>query len=141
MAENVFERIREAAPSAFEGEPVLFAYLFGSQVTGKTHPRSDVDVAVYLEPAVPKDRYLDYRLRLPDRLRGARVGNIEVIVLNETSLPLRGSVVRERKVIYSRDEKARVRFESRTIDDFLDFDIHAKPLAEELLRATAERRR
>src|SRR5919106_662417 len=50
---GVFRRLREAASQAFEGEPVIFAYLFGSQATGKTHARSDVDVAVYVEDSVP----------------------------------------------------------------------------------------
>jgi uncharacterized protein YutE (UPF0331/DUF86 family) len=54
--------LREVAARAFAGEPVVFGYLFGSEATGKTHPRSDVDVAVYLEASVPRDRYLDYRL-------------------------------------------------------------------------------
>src|SRR5918996_6061684 len=141
MAEDVFRRLREAASRALEGEPVVFAYLFGSQAKGKTHPRSDVDVAVYVEDSGPQDRYLDLRLKLPAGLERARVGNVEVLVLNEAPLPLKGRVVRERKILYSRDEAARVRFETRTLDDFLDFEIHARPLAQALLRATAEGRR
>ena len=82
---------------------MIFAYLFGSQAKGKTHPRSDVEVAVYVEDSVPQDRYLDLRLKLPAGLERARVGNVEVLVLNEAPLPLKGRVVRERKILYSRD--------------------------------------
>jgi predicted nucleotidyltransferase len=57
---------------------VIFAYLFGSQAKGKTHPRSDVEVAVYVEDSVPQDRYLDLQLKLPARLERAHVGNVEV---------------------------------------------------------------
>lgn len=141
MAEEILRRLREAAPLAFQGEPVVFAYLFGSQATGKTHPRSDVDVAVYLDGSVPADRYFDLRLTLPRALEDAHVGNIEVLVLNEVSLPLKGRVVQDGKLLYSRDEPARVRFEARTLDDFLDFEIHARPLNEALLRAIADGRR
>jgi uncharacterized protein YutE (UPF0331/DUF86 family)/predicted nucleotidyltransferase len=140
MAEDVFRRLREAAARAFEGEPVAFAYLFGSQATGKTHPRSDVDVAVYVEESVPKDRYLDLQLKLPRALENAHAGSVEVLVVNEMSLPLKGRVVRGGKLLYSRDEPARVRFESRTLDDFLDFEIHARPLNQALLRGIAEGR-
>jgi predicted nucleotidyltransferase len=137
MAEDVFRRLQEVAARAFEGEPVVFAYLFGSQATGKTHPRSDVDVAVYLEASVPRDRYLDYRLKLPAGLEKARVGNVEVIVLNNVPLRLRGRVLREGKLLYSRDEPARVRYVSKTLREFFDFEIHSRPLDEKFLRDIA----
>jgi len=44
-------------------------------------------------------------------------------------------------VLFSRDEPFRVRFESRVLREFLDFQIHAAPMDLELLRATAEGRR
>lgn len=54
------ERLR----CAFEGrEEIIFAYVFGSTARGRTHTRSDVDVAVYVEPAA-----------LEERVRGGRFG-------------------------------------------------------------------
>jgi hypothetical protein len=69
------------------------------------------------------------------------VGDIEVAILNELPLSVRGQAVRDGAVIYSRDEPARIRYESRTLRAFFDFEIHAQPLARELLRAIAEGRR
>lgn len=139
MNEEVIGRLREAAPRAFEGEPVVFAYLFGSQATGATHPRSDVDVAVYVEDAVASDRYLDLRLAIPGRLASAaRVGEVDVLVLNESPLPVRGRAVRDGVVIYSRDEAGRVRYEGRTLKEFFDFQIHSRPLAQAILRSLAQ---
>lgn len=140
--DDVAGRLRGAAPRAFEGEPVVFAYLFGSRAAGRTHPRSDVDVAVYLEPAVPPTESFQLRLRLPNLLLAlSRVGDIEVVILNELPLPVRGRVVREGIVIYSRDEPARVRYEGRTLKEFFDFEIHSKPLDEQFLRDVAAGRR
>lgn len=143
MDERRLERLRAAAAEVFPGTPVLFAYLFGSEATGRTHPRSDVDVAVYLDETAAPERYLDLSLRLAGGLESASgVGNVEaLLILNEAPLPLRGRVVGEGIVIYSRDEPARVRYESLTMRMFLDFEIHAGPLDEKVLRDMAEGRR
>jgi uncharacterized protein len=139
---EIVAALREAAPAAFDGQPVLFAYLFGSHATGRAHERSDIDVAIFLDSTVAPDGYFEEKLRLPDRLgHASRMGNVEVLILNGAPLRLAGNVLRDRVVIYSRDEPARVRYESRTLDDFLDFDVHARRLDQELLRAIAEGRR
>jgi uncharacterized protein len=129
--------LRTAGRTVFDASPVTFAYLFGSAATGRTHPRSDVDVAVHL-PEAEVPRALELSLDLAGRLADATgLPNVEVLVLNGTPLPLRGRVVRDRIVVYSRDEEARVSFETRTLDDFLDFDIHARRLDRALLERMA----
>lgn len=139
---DVVERLREAARRELADAPVVLAYLFGSAATGRSRPGSDVDVAVLLDPSVPAERYLDLSLEIARRLSTASgVGNMEVVVLNDAPLPLRGRAVRERVVLHSRDEPFRVRFEGKVLKEFLDFQIHAEPLDRELLRATAEGRR
>ncbi|HEX6207982.1 MAG TPA: nucleotidyltransferase domain-containing protein [Actinomycetota bacterium] len=138
---SVVEHLREAAPGVLEDEPVVFAYLFGSQATGQAHPRSDVDVAVMLDETVPEDERLETSLRLARRLSEASgLGRIEVVLLNDAPLPLVGRAISTRQVIYSKDEPARVEFESRRHREFLDFQIHAEPLARALLRRAAGER-
>jgi uncharacterized protein len=142
MDEQALERLRDAASSVLESRPVAFAYLFGSAATGKEHAASDVDVAVRLEDSVPQERYLGLRLELAGELvEASGIGGIEVLVLNEAPLPLRGRAVRERIGLYSRDERARVRFESLTMREFMDFEIHAGPMDEGFLRDIAAGRR
>lgn len=59
----------------------------------------------------------------------------------DTPPPLVGRVLQRRVVIYSRDEPARVRFESRRLRGFLDFQIRAEPLDRAVLeRADADLR-
>ena len=121
---------------------MIFAYLFGSQATGRAHRLSDVDIAVYLDDSISPESYLDRRLSLAEALSTrARAGDVEVVVLNDAPLPLAGRIVRDRTVLYSRDEPARVRYESLTLRMFFDFEIHARPLALERLRSIAEGRR
>lgn len=136
---EVLQRLRDRAAEVFDGAPVLFAYLYGSQATGRTHPRSDVDVAVYLDESTVPERRLDLSLRLAGDLeRVCRVTPVEaLLVLNEARIELAGRVLGERVVIYSRDEPTRVRYESLTLRMFHDFEQHARPLRRARLAAIA----
>lgn len=139
---NEIETLKRRAPRAFEGEPVAFAYLFGSRARGAASVDSDVDVAVYLEAGASPKEHVSISLRLAGRLADATgLPRIEVLPLNDAPLTLAGRVLRERVVIYSRDEPARVRYESLVFREFLDFEFHARDLDRELLRRTAEGRR
>lgn len=139
----VLAALRRGAPDAFEGEGVQFAYLFGSQATGRARPDSDIDVAVHLDLRSPASASLDTSLRLARKLESAAgMGPIEaLVVLNEAPLRLTGRVLRDRLIVYSADEPARVRYESETLRRFLDFNLHAEPLARQRLAAIAGHRR
>ena len=130
--------VRGASAAAFEDTPVAFAYLFGSHATGRARDDSDVDVAVYLQPDDPSER-LSQTLDLGGRIAAASgLPRVEVVVMNGAPLPLLGSILRERIVVYSRDEPARVTFESEMRSVTMDFEIHARRLDRELLARTAD---
>lgn len=119
----------------------MFAYLFGSTARGLDRPDSDIDIAVYLDPELSHET-LEISLNLSQQLSTALgLRPVEVTTLNDAPLPLRGRAVSERQTIYSRDEPLRVRFESETMRQFLDFQFHAKAMDEQFLRDTAEGRR
>ena len=129
MDSLLFERLRDAAAQVFEGSAVIFAYLFGSARTGRTHPTSDLDIGVYVEPTVASDSFLALSLQLAQRFSDASgVGDTDILILNQAPLPILGRVIRERVVLYSRNEPTRIRFESRTLREFFDFDFHARQL-------------
>lgn len=139
---DIHARLRDVAPDVFDDAPVLFAYLYGSHATGRARPGSDVDVAVFVDDDLPAADRFDLSLQLPGRLEErARVGPIEaLLVLNDARITLAGRVLEDRKVIYSRDEPARIRFESRTFRQYHDFEVHAAPMRRARLRAIAEGR-
>lgn len=142
MDSGLSERLRDVAADAFATLPVRFAYLFGSQVAGRPRPDSDVDVAVLADDAVPEDAYDRLALRCADALTVAsQVPRIEVTVLNRAPLRFVGRVLRQRVVLFSRDEPARVAYESLMGRMADDVEIWAAPLDRELLAAIAEGRR
>lgn len=142
ISEELVARLKRAAPRAFADTPVRFAYLFGSRAGGRPRPDSDVDVAVYLGGEGDPADELGVRLHLARRLaEESGEPDIDLVVLDDAPLPLVGRVLQRRIVIYSRDEPARVRYESLQLRQFLDFQIKAEPLDRLLLAAIAAGRR
>jgi uncharacterized protein len=142
VSDDVRDRLRRAAGRAFASQPVRYAYLFGSHATGTARPDSDVDVAVALDPDAPAERRVELSLALARELAAASgLGGVEVVVLDQAPLPLKGRVVHEGVAIYSVDEPARVEFESRTFREYGDYEISFRGLHQELLRHIAAGRR
>ncbi len=132
--------MRSAAPLAFADLPVRFAYLYGSRAAGRPRPDSDVDVGVLCEDTVTEPERV--ASRCADALRAAAdVGGIEVTVLNGAPIRFLGRVLRQRIVLYSRDEPGRVAFESRVGRMADDVEIWAGPTDHELIAAIADGRR
>ena len=134
---NSIEQIlRAEASSIFEGTPVLFAYLYGSYVKGLSHPFSDLDVGIFVEGinikaclelelslALQIDEILDYAVKT------------EVRSLNHLPLVVKGRIMGEAELIYSRDEDKRIEFETQVRKAYFDF----LPVIRQHQRACRER--
>jgi predicted nucleotidyltransferase len=137
---NLVDALRSAAEAELPAMPVVFAYLYGSRAQGGGRPDSDVDVGVLLDPGVTAPESLASRAADALTTR-SRVGGIEVTVLNDAPIRFLGRVLRSRVVLYSRDEPARVEFESRIGRMADDVEVWAAETDRELLTAIAEGRR
>ncbi|GAA2904012.1 hypothetical protein GCM10010472_72860 [Pseudonocardia halophobica] len=133
---ELVERLRAACAEILPGLPVRVAYLYGSRVTGRPRPDSDVDVGLLLDrPSAGIESHV------ADALTAASgVGGIEVTVLDGAPLRFLGRVLRGRVVLYSRDEPFRVEWESVTGRMADDVEIWAAPLDRELVARAAEGR-
>ncbi len=104
-----------------EKEEILTAYLFGSAVTKKNTKLSDVDIALLLtEMNVRDELYFEMDLR-EDISKIMGNDDFDLVILNKVPLVLRYQVLKSGKVLYSKDEKARIRFEEMTRDMYFDF--------------------
>ncbi|MCF8080935.1 MAG: nucleotidyltransferase domain-containing protein [Desulfobacterales bacterium] len=97
---------------------VLFSYLFGSAASGKTHPMSDLDIAVYLDGEPTAEGKLDLLGGLIDAVK---TDEIDLVVLNTAPLPLKARIIRSRRVLTDRAPFVRHAFESATMRAYLDF--------------------
>ena len=119
---DIKQKLHTAAPIVFEQTPVLFAYLYGSHVKGLSHPFSDLDIAIFIEGLDIKaclDLELSLALRIDENLD--HVVQSEVRVLNHLPLVVKGRILGEGELIFSRAEDKRIEFEPQVRKAYFDF--------------------
>src|SRR5215470_18082676 len=119
---NLFEK-QAKLNQLFTQNPVNAAYLTGSLAGRATFGQmTDVDIAVLLMEQIKSDQFLDYQLYLFTELaKRLESDTIDVVILNQASLLLKLQVIKYGRILYCRDEKQRVAFETRAVMDYLDF--------------------
>ncbi len=110
---DLAERLRRLLSDA---SGVLVAYLYGSHARGQAGRLSDVDVALLLDNN-DEERRLELTAEIAHTVAPARA---DVVVLNDAPAALSYRVLRDGKVLASRDDRARVQHWVRTVDRYLD---------------------
>jgi len=85
MALRDLKSIERAVTTLLEARPqVQAAYLFGSLVTGRSRPDSDVDIAVLISDKVMRRDPFQYQLQLMADLIGIlKRDDVDLILLNQ----------------------------------------------------------
>jgi len=78
-------------------------YLFGSAATGETHAHSDIDLAVLLDAPISLGDELRMRAIAVEELRR---DDVDFVVLNHATPPLRYEVVTRGRRLFARDDAA-----------------------------------
>lgn len=103
---------------------IASAYLFGSQASGKIGPMSDVDISVLLKDNAPKGRELIHKMDyLAYKIEEAlQVKEVDLIELNRQGLIFVHNVLKTGKLIYDSDPGFRIRFVTKVISNYCDFE-------------------
>lgn len=110
---------------------IIAVYLFGSLVTGKITPMSDVDIAILLQAQIPYHRELSLSFAVMTEVQKIFHRECDVKVLNRIKdLPFLYEVLAKGKLIYESDRARHREFVAQTIIAYLDF----KPAHEIALR-------
>ena len=119
---NLFEK-QSRLNQLFTQSPVNTAYLAGSLSTRTTFGHiTDVDIAILLMEQIKSDQFLDYQLYFFSELaKRLESDNIDVVILNQASMLLKLQVIKYGQILFSRDEKTRISFETKAVMDYLDF--------------------
>ena len=115
--------LKDNAPAIFKNYPVLFSYLFGSYAKGDVHPFSDIDIGIYLKENSLARKALDIELSLSldfDAILGNKF-NVDVRSINNMPLIMKGNIVSEGILLYSRNDPFRVEFETNVRKVYFDF--------------------
>ncbi|MHA1409859.1 MAG: nucleotidyltransferase domain-containing protein [Candidatus Odinarchaeia archaeon] len=102
-------------------DEIVFVYIHGSFNTGIFR---DIDIAVYVNRFLDKKQVLDYELSLERELENTVNFPVDVRILNYSPLTFNFNVIKNGKLLFSKDEKIRVDFVSLTITKFHDFKFH-----------------
>lgn len=100
---------------------VFAAYLFGSQIKGKSNKYSDIDIAILFDDEVKEEDYTDKQIAIMANLNKALNKETDIIVLNKSSLFLKYHILKEGIKIYERSGRKEHNFEAYTIIQYLDF--------------------
>jgi predicted nucleotidyltransferase len=107
----------------FSKYPIALAYLYGSQAAGRATPLSDFDIALVIasDDYDPRSR-LDLELQVEEEIaRVCEIDNLDLRVINEAPIMVRGEVVTNGILLFSQDEGFRVDYETSTCSEYFDF--------------------
>lgn len=129
----MIDRYLEQMGKVFEKEKVVFAYLFGSQISGNIGKLSDIDIAVYFDKSLSKSERFEKKIKLMAELSSLfKRDDVDVVPLNDAYPLLEHRIVKQGKVIFSVDEKLRFDYEVKAVMRYLDF----KPYIEKYTKET-----
>jgi predicted nucleotidyltransferase len=126
---------RERLSAALDRQGVVAAVLFGSQARGDAGPLSDIDVGVWMDPALTARERFELVLDLSAAAaRALGTDEADLVSLNDAPPLLRHRALKEGTRLVERDPRTRVRLETEALLGYLD----TAPLRDAL---TAARRR
>ncbi len=105
------DNIKEISKEIGAKYGLSFVALFGSQATGRTHQKSDIDIAVIRKQPISFDEKLRIIGDFSDRLKRE---DVEIIDMASASPTLMYVVVRDGKLLYEEKE-----------NDFLNWKLYA----------------
>jgi predicted nucleotidyltransferase len=117
-------------------EEIVAAYLFGSAVSDRRRPDSDIDIAVLLDEEVSNtDRKALQESLLPPLCRALR-DDVHLLVLNDASYLARSQVFSKGEPLYIRDYKLLALFRMKSFALYAEFAPYLQMTREGLRRRT-----
>jgi predicted nucleotidyltransferase len=131
MGERDSEPIRAELRERLTARPEIdFAYLFGSFIEGL--PYHDLDVAVFLRPALPRETIFDYEMTLSVELTLALHVEVDVHVLNAAPCGFQHSAL-QGELLLARDEERLTSFIEHVAWEYMEFAYHGEIYLREVL--------
>ncbi len=100
------------------------AYIFGSVAQGRTSALSDIDIAIITDLQQIKEETYRYGYKaeiLTDLIKLLKTNDVDLVILNEVSTLLKHRVLYFGRLIYSKNERKRIAFQTDTINKYNDY--------------------
>jgi predicted nucleotidyltransferase len=115
---------------------VSILYLFGSRAAGRGSGLSDVDIGVVLrDPPLERDSRDQYHALYTLFSEIFPASRLDIVFLQTAPLSLQYVAIKEGKILYEEDPKARADYEHLVINQYIDF----RPILDFFDRVTMER--
>lgn len=118
-------------------QDIQTVYLFGSRGSGTADDLSDVDISILMNCS---RLTFDAESSLMDEITSALgTDEISLVILNNAPLTIAYGAIKGARVLYSRDEGARLDFEGITARKYFDFRYYLDSYDREFIRQVLDR--
>jgi len=109
---------------------VVFAYLYGSVITGRIQHESDIDIGVFLKKANPT---LEDRLNIISELTRDIHRKVDLVLLNLCDPIIAMQILSNGQLIINQDNTQRIQYIVKKLNEYADLKISRKIIEDHLL--------
>jgi predicted nucleotidyltransferase len=110
---------------------VRFIYVFGSFADATTHPESDIDLAFY--SPVPSDDLSVWETE--QAIASVYNKDVDLVDMSKAGDVLKMEIICKGEIVYNISENDRGFFESRIVEDYMDYKEWVRPIEEEIVKS------
>lgn len=121
--ENIINKAKNFIEDINKRYKIKFAYIFGSQATGKATENSDIDIAIYFEEEYPPMKEVFIRGDIIEDGKAFFKKDVDIVSLNNASLLLKYEIIHDGIVL--KDDDDRADFESLSLREYFDFKYYS----------------
>ncbi|HHF55861.1 MAG TPA: nucleotidyltransferase domain-containing protein [Thermoplasmatales archaeon] len=108
---------------------IKVAYLFGSMAKGRAGRLSDVDIAIFIDERLERNKRNDLQLKiLSDLIALLNTDKIDIVVMNELPILMKYNIIKNGIIL--KDDEERAKIEAKILSEYLDrkyyIDRHTK---------------
>ena len=123
------EKIKRKLIKILETE-VVFTYLFGSVTSGRLHPQSDIDIAVYLKESPGS---LNDKMAFIQKVSAAFNRDVDVIFLNDADIIITMQILINGELLINKNNERLVLFKASKLGEYADFKFSRQIIEQNML--------
>lgn len=124
-----FQKAVEIIRNRFQD--VQFIYVFGSFANESIHPGSDIDLA-FFSPVPSEDFYV---WETEQAIASIYNKDVDLVDISKAGDVLKMEIISKGEILYCISENERGFFESRIVEDYMDYKEWIRPIEEEIVKS------